>query len=115
MVVRPEQGAVRLPEVGLRRDGGSEVPSALFFDRFGGRALIGPHDVVYFYKQHELTTRGSGIASQGGVIGSSSDEVREDRLWVLVDGDTGLVKGHVHEREGPPQEPAPAAGGEAAQ
>lgn len=112
VVVRLERAAVRVPEVGVRRSGGNEVPSAWFFDRFGGREEVGPHDVIYFYRQHELTTRGSGILMQGGVIGSSSDEDREDRLWVLVDGDTGLVKGHVHERDGPPPEP-PAADGEA--
>lgn len=113
VIVRHGQDTVRVPDVGLRRSGGTEVPATWFFDRFGGRDRLGAKAVVYYYREHELLTKGSGLAFQSGIIGSSEDEHREDRLWILIDGGTWLVRAHVHERDGPPPPPPDDASEEA--
>jgi hypothetical protein len=116
-VGRRGDGAAPVPDVHLRRSGGAEQPASWFFDRFAGVAA-GPRDVVYFYCEHELRTSGSGaivaVGNKGALVGSSTDEDREDRLWILLDGETGLVKAHLHERDEPPpaQEAGDAASGE---
>lgn len=117
-VARRGGGAAPVPEVTMRRCGGAEQPEAWFFERFAGVAA-GPSDVVYLYREHERRTEGSGaalvIGNKGGLVGSSTDEEREDRLWILLDGETGLVKAHLHERdEPPPEQEAGAANGDGA-
>jgi hypothetical protein len=114
-VVRRGSGPVRVPGVSLRLAGVEEIPAELFFGRFADQPA-GPGDVVYFYRAHQLTTVGSGVAvmvfNAGGLAGSSRDEHREDRLWVLLDGAAGLVRAHVLERDVPPppvEPPAPEA------
>ncbi len=112
VVVRQGQAAVRVPDVVLRRSGGSEVPAGWFFDRFRGAEPLGPKDVVYYYREHELLTKGFGFmllaGSASGVIPvQSADERREDRLWILLDEGTGLVRAHSHERDEPPPPPPP--------
>jgi hypothetical protein len=114
-VVRRGTGAVRVPEASLRTSGSEEVGEAFFFDRFADQPAS-PDDVVYFYRAHQLTTVGSGVVvivlDKGGLSGRSRDEHREDRLWVLLDGATGLMRAHVLERDVPPvpvESPSPAS------
>jgi hypothetical protein len=93
---------VRVPEViGFGRYGSTEVPASSFFELFEARD-IGPHDVVYFFRRHLLTTTRSSFAIQHPVGPQEFESVhRNDRLWVLVDAATGVVKAHVHRRDPP--------------
>lgn len=110
-VVTASSGTVRVPLVEARRIGEVELPAASFFEPFAPYDA-GPGDAVWFYRRHELRTNGGGIATQHGVLGSSRDEHRDDRLWILLDRGTGVVKAHRHVREGPPPpaEPEPDGG-----
>lgn len=107
VAVRRERPMVRMPDVGLRRSGGSDVPAAWFFDRFAEARPLGADHVVYYYRAHELRTHGHGVyvsAPGGGgpIPFGSSDESSEDRLWILLNDRTGLVEAHLHEHDGPP-------------
>ena len=115
VVVRDPRGTVLVPR--SRNDqlrfshsppnaGWEEVAAASFFERFAGRVPVAPGDVVYFYRERaEHTT----IISRAGKTNRF-----EDRLWILVDGRTGLVKAHVHEHDGHPRgEPVAGDGGAA--
>jgi len=103
-VVRRGAGVVRVPEVSLRTSGVEEVAAARFFERFADQAAS-PDDVVYFYRAHQLVTIGSGVVlilgNKGDIIGSSRDEHRDQRLWVLLDGARGVVRAHLLERTDP--------------
>ncbi len=107
-VARDPGGVVPVPDVGFRRSGASAVPAASLFAKFpAGDAA--PGDLVYFYRVHEVLTPGSGVVLilgySAGLVGASHDEDRDERLFVLVDGATGVVKGCVHERDEPATSP----------
>jgi hypothetical protein len=106
VVVRREPPMARMPDVELRRSGGSEVPVAWFFDRFADARPLGADHVVYYYRAHELQTHmvGAYLVAPGGgaaIPFDSSDERRQDRLWILLDDRTGVVEAHGHVRDGP--------------
>lgn len=92
---------VRVPEViGFGRYGSTEVPASSFFEPFEARD-IGPLDVVYFFRGHLLTHTRSSFTIQQPVSQEFESVHRNDRLWVLVDAATGVVKAHVHRRDPP--------------
>jgi hypothetical protein len=115
-IARGRVGVVQVPDVGFRRSGANAVSAASFFEKFSAGAAA-PGDVVYFYRAHEVATPGSGavviVGDQGTLVGHSRDEERDERLWILLDGASGVVKACVHERDEPPpaeEPPAPRPG-----
>lgn len=107
-VARGPEGTIQVPEVVYRRSGAAELEAAALFAKFGAGAAA-PGDLVYYYRLHQVVTRGSGVilvvGNKGDLVGTSRNEDRDERLWLLVDGGTGLVKARVHERDEPRAEP----------
>jgi hypothetical protein len=115
VVVRQGDAAVRVSDVLYRRYGGTEVPASSFFERFAP-GEVAPGDVVYYWREHQIDTRGSGVllivGDKAALSGKSRIEEGDDRLWILLDGGTGRVKAHRLERDRPAgdaaEKPAPS-------
>ncbi len=105
VVVREPLGTVWVPRRNLGlfgagmdiRDpvgGSDEIPAASFFARFGAAAAVADGDVVYFYRERAFNTLAFSVSAETHRV--------EQRLWILVDGRSGIVKAHLLERVGPP-------------
>lgn len=101
---------IRVADVlGFGRYGYREVAASSFFEPFAAQD-IGPHDVVYFFGRHLIThTRGS-FATRTTHREEFEAVHRNDRLWVLIDGATGVVRAHVHRRDPAPDRAAGSSG-----
>jgi hypothetical protein len=82
-----------VPGLGLRRLGTREVHADAAFTLFDDRNPSGPGDVIYYYQSAEV--KGSGVVVF--VVANASQELHENRLWVLLNGE-GTVRDFVHRR-----------------
>ncbi|HET8569748.1 MAG TPA: hypothetical protein VFM93_12285 [Candidatus Limnocylindria bacterium] len=107
------------PDVAYRWSGWSEAQASSFFAKFPAGAA-GPGDLVYLYQQDEYVFSSASLhyafvdplalvvlsdlrPGPASTKETSALEQREDRLWILIDATTNVVKAHVLERLGPPR------------
>ena len=81
------------PPPGLSKAGRIEVQSDAFFELFSARRTIDDNDVIYYYEAARLR---QFLLVVMPIIGGGFDShwVESDRLWVLVNGSTGIVEDH---------------------
>lgn len=93
-IARPGTTVV-FPPPGLGGRGRAEVPSEVFLELFSSGRAIRDSDVVYYYDASCLKSTGVLIVPLIGG-GYHSTEMAVERLWVLVDGRTGVVEDYVY-------------------
>lgn len=85
------------PPPGSAGQGRADVQSDTFFELFSiGRTLRGTEIVYYYDSSRRLATGVLIIPIIGG--GYHSAEIAVDRLWLLVDEESGLVEDYVFRR-----------------
>lgn len=106
-VARPG-ATLQIPLFPGRKAGSREVAADSLYARFPSRPPIGPRDVIYLYEAWDFTRPGSYLAIyNSSYIGATTgtDQVRVERLLLLIDGEQRVVRDRLHEIEtvsGPP-------------
>lgn len=110
---------LRVPEFQLRKQGSRTLDSASLFARFAGSSPA-PGDLVYLYESVRFVRSGSYVAyfvlqASGTTSGKTNpDQVVTQRLLLLIDGPSRVVRDVRLEVEELPQPDARRAGEEGA-
>ncbi len=83
------------PPAGSAKRGRAEVPSEVFLELFSVGRSLRDADIVYYYDASRLEATGVLVAPLIGG-GYHSREVVVERLWLLIDENTGLVEDCVY-------------------
>ena len=91
-------------EGGVRHAHYEKVDADTFFELFSTKHAITDRDRIYYY----YDTVSSKYAVVLAVYINETANTRSDRLWVLVDEETGLVEDYVFRKASSPEAPAKA-------
>jgi len=69
-----------------------EVDSELLFELFSAKHAIGDHHIVYFYYSSNMHM---AVVMPILPIASASGSMDIDRLWILIDQNTGIVEDYL--------------------
>ena len=86
---------IKVPSTDPKNPGLQEMDSELLFELFTVKHQIGDHHIVYYYADSEASVGGAFLL----VAMAASTTMRQDRLWILINQNTGIVEDYVF-REG---------------
>ena len=78
---------VKVPSVDPKNPGMQEIDSELLFEMFSVKHQIGDHHIVYYV---DVEAGGGGVFLLVGMAMSTT--VKQDRLWILINQNTGIVE-----------------------
>ena len=79
---------VKVPSSDPKNPGMQEMDSELLFEVFSVKHQIGDHHIVYYYQDVEAS--GGGVYLLVGM--AMSTNVKQDRLWILINQNTRIVE-----------------------
>lgn len=86
------------PPPGSAKRGRADVQSDAFLELFATGRALRDSEVVYYYDSSRLEATGVLIVPLVGG-GYHSAEMVVERLWLLIDGETGVVEDYVFRRD----------------
>lgn len=85
---------VKVPSTDPKNPGLQEMDSELLFELFSVKHQIADHHIVYYYVDVEASMGGAYLL----IAIAASTTVKQDRLWILINQNTGIVEDYVFRR-----------------
>ena len=91
VAIAREGRAMKIPLLGLRKDGSEQVRSETFFELFSAKHGLTEDHIIYYYYSSEIK-RFDFFLLYGGPLPATEEKLIVNKLWVLIDAKTGIVE-----------------------